>query len=94
MSPNRKLFELLTRVLQGNTQCPTIGFNIENIGFKWNRRSIQKNPPITADFDFADDTAWMTEDIKQVKDSLHSVHKKCCNNWPTYSCWQDRIHVL
>ena len=82
-----EFFEILAGVLQGDTLAPyiftimidytmrqAIGNDALDLGFKLDRkRSRRHNPDVITDLDFADDIAFVTEELEQAQDFLHRV---------------------
>ena len=85
----RQFFEILAGVLQGEKLAPyiftimidyamrqAIGNDALDLGFKLDRkRSRRHNPDVIIDFDFADDTALVTEELEQAQYFLHRVQE-------------------
>ena len=84
-----EFFEILAGVFQGDTLAPyiftimldyamrqAIGNDAMDLGFKLDRkRSRRHNPDVITDLDFADDIAFVTEELEQAKDFLHRVQE-------------------
>ena len=84
-----EFFEILAGVLQGDTLAPyiftimidytmrqAIGNDALDLGFKLDRkRSRRHNPDVITDLDFADDIAFVTQELEQAQDFLHRVQE-------------------